>query len=163
MQVAGGPQFIVGRMLQGEQRIVGAGHRLQDLIEFALSCGLLAGLRVLDHEDHGQSQRGDQRLDDAAPYCTPSYVEMEAGASLVRLGRPYACAGEAEAACATAGKVLASARDLTSAPVFAELARLRQHLTPWADQQPVAGLRARLAATISPDISAVRARKEGAP
>jgi hypothetical protein len=31
VQVAGGPQFIVGRMLQGEQRIVGAGHRLQGL------------------------------------------------------------------------------------------------------------------------------------
>jgi len=135
-----------------------------------------------------------QDEDDAAPYCTPSYVEMEAGASLVRLGRPadalpifeesrsrwpagnmrdrllclarlasaYACAGETEAACATASEALASARDVTSARVSAELARLRQHLAPWADQRAVADLRARLATT-SPVTNAVPARMEGAP
>src|SRR5262245_10826281 len=32
----------------------------------------------------------DQQESDLAPYCTPSYVEMEIGACLLRLGKPRA-------------------------------------------------------------------------
>ena len=56
--VSGGVQFVVGSVLEGQQGIVRTGHGQQDLVELALSRTLVAGLCVLDHDDHGQRQRG---------------------------------------------------------------------------------------------------------
>jgi hypothetical protein len=36
MRVAGGTQLIVGSVLQRQQRVIGTGQRLQDLVELAL-------------------------------------------------------------------------------------------------------------------------------
>ena len=58
MLTAGGVQFVVGRVLEGEQGIVGTGYGQEDLIEFALGRPLMAALGVLDDEDHGQGQGG---------------------------------------------------------------------------------------------------------
>jgi hypothetical protein len=52
MLTAGGVQFVVGCMLEGEQSIVGIGYGQEDLVELALGRTLMAGLGVLDDEDH---------------------------------------------------------------------------------------------------------------
>ena len=67
MLMASGPQFVIGGVLESEQRIVGAGQRPQDLIKLALRRPLLAGLGVLDNEDHHEGQGGHQGLEDGLP------------------------------------------------------------------------------------------------
>jgi hypothetical protein len=62
-----GVQFVVGRVLEGEQSIVGTGYGQEDLIEFALGRPLMAALGVLDDEDHGQGQGGYHGLKDRFP------------------------------------------------------------------------------------------------
>jgi hypothetical protein len=52
MLVAGGVQFVVGCVLEREQGVVGSGYGQEDLVELALGCALMAGLAVLDDEDH---------------------------------------------------------------------------------------------------------------
>ena len=63
MLTAGGVQFVVGCMLEGEQSIVGTGHGQEDLVELALGRPLMAALGVLDDEDHGQGQGGNHGLE----------------------------------------------------------------------------------------------------
>jgi hypothetical protein len=67
MLAASTSQFIVGSVLEREQGIVGTGHGLQDLVQLALRRLLMPGLGVLDHEDHDQGQRSQQRLEDDLP------------------------------------------------------------------------------------------------
>src|SRR5207302_11220814 len=47
MLTAGGVQFVVGCMLEGEQGIVGTGYGQEDLVELVLRRPLMAGLGVL--------------------------------------------------------------------------------------------------------------------
>lgn len=61
VRVAGGTQFLVGSVFQHQQRVTGAGQRLQNFVELALGSCLLACLRVLDDKDHGQDH-GPRRV-----------------------------------------------------------------------------------------------------
>ncbi|HET9081971.1 MAG TPA: hypothetical protein VFO01_15850 [Trebonia sp.] len=63
MLTAGGVQFVVGCVLEGEQSIVGTGYGQEDLVELALGRPLMAALGVLDDEDHGQGQGGYHGLE----------------------------------------------------------------------------------------------------
>jgi len=54
MLAAGGVQFVVGCVLEGEQSIVGTRHGQEDLIELALGRPLMAALGGLDDEDRSQ-------------------------------------------------------------------------------------------------------------
>jgi len=63
MLTAGGVQFVLGCVLEGEQGIVGTGYGQEDLVELALGRPLMAGLGVLDDEDHGQGQGGHHGLE----------------------------------------------------------------------------------------------------
>jgi hypothetical protein len=63
MLTAGGVQFVVGCVLEGEQSIVGTGYSQEDLVELALGRPLMAALGVLDDEDHGQGQGGNHGLE----------------------------------------------------------------------------------------------------
>jgi hypothetical protein len=56
----GGPQLGVRRVLQREQGVVRLGQCPEDLVQLALSGGLMAGLGVLDDEHHGHGDRRDQ-------------------------------------------------------------------------------------------------------
>src|SRR5664280_1244440 len=47
-------QLVVGRLFQGDQRVVSFRRSSKDLIEFALGGCLCTRLCVLDDEDHGQ-------------------------------------------------------------------------------------------------------------
>lgn len=64
MNLGDGTQLRVGRFLQGDQRVVGGRQRPQNLVELALSDGLLPCLRVLDDEDHCERDRRDNGLED---------------------------------------------------------------------------------------------------
>jgi len=48
MLMSDGVQFVVGRVLECEQGIVGAWYGQEDLVELALGRALMAGLAVLD-------------------------------------------------------------------------------------------------------------------
>jgi hypothetical protein len=63
MLTAGGVQFVVGCVLEGEQSIVGIGYGQEDLVELALGRPLMTGLGVLDDEDHSQGQGGYHGLE----------------------------------------------------------------------------------------------------
>src|SRR5690242_14018420 len=67
MLAAGGVQFVVGCVLEGEQSIVGTWYGQEDLIELALGRPLMAAMGVLDDEDHGQGQGGYHGLEDRFP------------------------------------------------------------------------------------------------
>jgi hypothetical protein len=67
MLAAGGVQFVVGCVLEGKQSIVGTGYGQEDLTEFVLGRPLMAALRVLDDEDHGQGHGGYHGLEDHFP------------------------------------------------------------------------------------------------
>lgn len=65
-------QFLIGGMLEREQGVVGAGHGQQGLVQLSLGRSLMPGLGVPDDEDHHESQRGHQGLeDDLPPRGTP--------------------------------------------------------------------------------------------
>lgn len=66
----GGAQFVIGSTLEGEHEIVGI---REDLVELALCRALMAPLRVLDDEHHGQRQRRHQRLENDLPAPLRSY------------------------------------------------------------------------------------------
>jgi hypothetical protein len=85
MLVSGGVQFVVGGVLEGQQGIVRARHGQQDLVELALSRPLVAGLGVLDHEDHGQRHGGYQCLEDGFP---PGRESRRDAGDDPRSGRP---------------------------------------------------------------------------
>jgi hypothetical protein len=72
MLTAGGVQFVVGCVLEGEQSIVGIGYGQEELVELALGRPLMAGLGVLDDEDHSQGQGGYHGLE----YRFPSGKEI---------------------------------------------------------------------------------------
>ena len=65
--VSGGPQFLIGGVLECEQGVVGTGNGQQDLVELALRRPLMPGLGVLDDKDHREGQRGHQGLEDGLP------------------------------------------------------------------------------------------------
>ena len=67
MLAAGGVQFVVGCVLEGEQSIVGTWYGQEDLIELALGRPLMAAMGVPDDEDHGQGQGGYHGLEDRFP------------------------------------------------------------------------------------------------
>jgi len=62
--VVGGGEFVVGCLLEGDERVVGVRQGGQELVQFALSDQLFPGLGVLDHEHQGQRQGPDHRLKD---------------------------------------------------------------------------------------------------
>ena len=117
-----------------------------------------------EHALHQATSSASQDEDDLAPYCTPSYVEMEVGASwvklnaaesaipifeasrarwsapeqtrdhalcLARLATAYAATGEPQQACAVAEDLITTANGLSSARVAAQVADLRESLSPW--------------------------------
>ncbi len=60
-------ELTVGGFLESDERVVGAGERLEDFIEFSLRDQLLSGLGVLDDEHQRQGDRGDHGLEDGLP------------------------------------------------------------------------------------------------
>jgi hypothetical protein len=63
MLTAGGVQFVVRGVLEREQGVIGAWYGQEDLVELALGGPLMAGLAVLDDEDHRQGEGGYHRLE----------------------------------------------------------------------------------------------------
>jgi hypothetical protein len=57
-------QIVIRAGLETDYPFVRVRHRVEELIELALSHFLLARLRVLDDEHHPQGNRGDERLED---------------------------------------------------------------------------------------------------
>ena len=87
-------QFVIGSMPEGEQRIVGIQHSLHDLVQLALCRSLLASLRVLDDEHHGQGQRryqvwkmASQRPGNPAAMLTMIHAPVAAMISTAARGR----------------------------------------------------------------------------
>ena len=64
MVVAHPAELRVGGVLDRDEGVVGVRQSPQYLVELALSGNLLAALGVLNDENHGQGQRGNQRLED---------------------------------------------------------------------------------------------------
>jgi hypothetical protein len=65
-------------MLQGQRSVVGVRQDPQDLIKLALGGRLVAGLRVLDDEDHHDRDRGHQRLKGPLPQVRETERDTEA-------------------------------------------------------------------------------------
>jgi transcriptional regulator with XRE-family HTH domain len=95
--------------------------------------------------------------DDRADYCSPAFIEMEVGASLVALGQAaaaipartlclarlataYAMTGEPEQARDITSELLPLAQSLGSTRVLAQLKRLQHRLTRWSRDPATAEL-----------------------